>query len=295
MIKSKLLHHNRLNFMEARKILIVEDERKIADTLKFGLSEIGFYVEVAYDGTIGYHLFCTKDFNLVILDINLPGMNGYDLCKAIRLKNQHIPVLMLTSMSTLNDKIEGYDSGADDYMVKPFEFKELLLKIRSLLKRTMNQSLPVGTILIAADLEMNLDSKEVKRDDRIINLTAKEFQLLEYLLRNKNRLVSRVDIAINVWDVDFETNTNVIDVYISYLRNKVDKNFEHKLIQTHVGMGYIFKRSLMHVRIKITLLFTVIMFLLLSLLCGYIYYSSYTIRLENSKGPVNQLGFNNIP
>jgi DNA-binding response OmpR family regulator len=227
--------------MEARKILIVEDERKIADTLKFGLSEIGFYVEVAYDGTIGYHLFCTKDFNLVILDINLPGMNGYDLCKAIRLKNQHIPVLMLTSMSTLNDKIEGYDSGADDYMVKPFEFKELLLKIRSLLKRTMNQSLPVGTILIAADLEMNLDSKEVKRDDRIINLTAKEFQLLEYLLRNKNRLVSRVDIAINVWDVDFETNTNVIDVYISYLRNKVDKYFEHKLIQTHVGMGYILK------------------------------------------------------
>jgi DNA-binding response OmpR family regulator len=144
-------------------------------------------------------------------------------------------------MSALNDKIEGYESGADDYMVKPFEFKELLLKIRSLLKRTMNQSLPVGNILKASDLEMNLDSKEVKRNGTTINLTAKEFQLLEYLLRNKNRLVSRVDIAINVWDVDFETNTNVIDVYISYLRNKVDKHFEHKLIQTHVGMGYILK------------------------------------------------------
>lgn len=227
-------------FME-RKILIVEDEKKIADTLKFGLDEIGFSVEVAYDGKLGYHLFCAKDFDLVILDINLPGMNGYDLCKAIRLQNQHIPVLMLTSMSALNDKIEGYESGADDYMVKPFEFKELLLKIRALLKRTMNQSLPVGNVLRASDLEMNLDSKEVKRNDRIINLTAKEFQLLEYLLRNKNRVVSRVDIAINVWDVDFETNTNVIDVYISYLRNKVDKNFEHKLIQTHVGMGYILK------------------------------------------------------
>ena len=227
--------------METRKILIVEDERKIADTLKFGLSEFGFHVEVAYDGTLGYHLFNAQDFNLVILDINLPGMNGYELCKAIRLKDQHIPIIMLTSMIALNDKIEGYDSGADDYMVKPFEFKELLLKIRALLKRTMNQSLPVGNILKASDLEMNLDSKEVKRDDKIINLTAKEFQLLEYLLRNKNRVVSRVDIAINVWDIDFETNTNVIDVYISYLRNKMDKDFEHKLIQTHVGMGYILK------------------------------------------------------
>jgi two-component system, OmpR family, copper resistance phosphate regulon response regulator CusR len=227
--------------METRKILIVEDERKIADTLKFGLSEFGFFVEVAYDGTLGYHLFNAQDFNLVILDINLPGMNGYDLCKAIRLKDEHIPIIMLTSMITLKDKIEGYDSGADDYMVKPFEFKELLYKIRVLLKRTMNQSLPVGNILKASDLEMNLDSKEVKRDDKLINLTAKEFQLLEYLLRNKNKVVSRVDLAISVWDVDFETNTNVIDVYISYLRNKVDKHFEHKLIQTHVGMGYILK------------------------------------------------------
>ena len=227
--------------MGTRRILIVEDERKIADTLKFGLSEFGFHVEVAYDGTLGYHLFNAQDFNLVILDINLPGMNGYDLCKAIRLKDQHIPIIMLTSMIALKDKIEGYDSGADDYMVKPFEFKELLLKIRALLKRTMNQSLPVGNVLRASDLEMNLDSKEVRRDGKIINLTAKEFQLLEYLLRNKNKVVSRVDIAISVWDVDFETNTNVIDVYISYLRNKVDKDFKHKLIQTHVGMGYILK------------------------------------------------------
>jgi DNA-binding response OmpR family regulator len=227
--------------MEERKILIVEDEKKIADTLKFGLNELGFQVEVAYDGTLGYHLFSAHDFNLVILDINLPGMNGYELCKTIRSQNQQIPIIMLTSMIALKDKIEGYDSGADDYMVKPFEFKELLLKIRVLLKRTMNQNLPVGNVLKASDLEMNLDSKEVKRDNQIINLTAKEFQLLEYLLRNKNRLVSRADIAINVWDVDFETNTNVIDVYINYLRNKIDKNFEHKLIQTQVGMGYILK------------------------------------------------------
>ena len=227
--------------MELIEILIVEDERKIADTLKFGLDEMGFNVDVAYDGKLGYHLFCAKDFDLIILDINLPGMNGYDLCKAIRSRNERIPVLMLTSMSALNDKIEGYESGADDYMVKPFEFKELVLKIRSLLKRTLSPGVPIGNLLKAADLEMNLDNNEVKRSGRTISLTAKEFQLLEYLLRNKNRLVSRVDIAINVWDVDFETNTNVIDVYISYLRNKVDKPFKLKLIQTHIGMGYILK------------------------------------------------------
>lgn len=227
--------------MEERRILIVEDEKKIADTIKFGLSEFGFQVEVAYDGTLGYHLFDAQDFNLVILDVNLPGMNGYDLCKAIRLKDQHIPIIMLTSMIALKDKVAGYDSGADDYMIKPFEFKELLLKIRALLKRTLNQSLPVGNFLKASDLEMNLDTKEVKRDDKIINLTSKEFQLLEYMMRNKNKVLSRVNIAINVWDVDFDTNTNVIDVYISYLRNKVDKDFEHKLIQTYVGTGYILK------------------------------------------------------
>ncbi len=229
--------------MEERKILIVEDEQKIADTIKLGLSENGYHVEVAYDGSIGYKLFQNHLFNLVVLDINLPGMNGYDLCKIIRSENAHIPIIMLTALSSLNDKIEGYDAGADDYIIKPFEFKELLLKIRALLKRTMNQNLPMGTLLKAGDLEMNLDRKEVKRGDACINLTAKEFQLLEYLLRNKNRVVSRADIAINVWDIDFDTNTNVIDVYISYLRNKVDKYFPLKLIQTQVGMGYILKEN----------------------------------------------------
>ena len=168
-------------------------------------------------------------------------MNGYDLCKAIRAKDTQTPIIMLTALSALNDKIEGYDAGADDYIVKPFEFKEILLKARALLKRTLNQNLPIGNFLKAADLEMNLDSKEVKRGDNAISLTTKEFQLLEYLLRNKNKVVSRADIALKVWDIDFDTNTNVIDVYINYLRNKVDKPYEQKLIQTQVGMGYILR------------------------------------------------------
>jgi two-component system copper resistance phosphate regulon response regulator CusR len=229
--------------MEERKILIIEDEQKIADTLKFGLSEHGYYVEVCYDGEIGRRIFDAHDFDLIILDINLPGLNGYELCKYMRRCDPAIPIIMLTSMGALNDKIEGYDSGADDYIVKPFEFKELLLKIRVLLKRTMKQHLPSGNILRAADLELNLDNMEVKRAAKTINLTAKELQLLEYLLRNKNRVVSRTDIAISVWDMSFDTNTNVIDVYINYLRNKIDKPFAYKLIQTQVGFGYILKET----------------------------------------------------
>lgn len=227
--------------MDDRRILLVEDEQKIADTLKLGLTEDGYVVDVAYDGTIAWKLFQTQPFDLVVLDINLPGINGYELCKKIRNKNTQVPIIMLTALSALSDKIEGYDAGADDYIIKPFEFKELLMKIRVLLKRTTNQNIPVGTILKAADLEINLDSKEVKRGDTAINLTAKEFQLLEYLMRNKNRVVSRSDIAVNVWDIDFDTNTNVIDVYINYVRNKVDKKFNQKLIHTQVGMGYILK------------------------------------------------------
>jgi DNA-binding response OmpR family regulator len=227
--------------MEERRILIVEDEQKIADTLKLGLTENGFEVDVAYDGKIGLKMFEINRYNLIVLDINLPGINGYELCKIIRTRDQQMPVIILTSLISLSDKIEGYDSGADDYIIKPFEFKELLMKIRVLLKRTMNQNVPSGNILKAYDLEMNLDSKEVRRGEKTIHLTAKEFQLLEYLIRNKNRVVSRADIAINVWDIDFDTNTNVIDVYINYVRNKVDKPFVQKLIQTHVGMGYILK------------------------------------------------------
>lgn len=229
--------------MDEIRILLVEDEPKIANTLKKGLSENGYWVDLAYDGLIGKRLFHSNEYDLVILDINLPGLNGYELCRQIRNHNQQVPVLMLTALNTTDDKVEGFDAGADDYMIKPFEFKELLVRIRALLKRSLTQQVPSGNLLRVGDLEMNLDSKEVKRDGQKITLTAKEFQLLEYLMRNRNRVVSRADIAVSVWDIDFDTKTNVIDVYVNYLRNKIDRNFSHKLIHTQVGMGYILKEA----------------------------------------------------
>jgi len=228
--------------MEDARILLVEDERKIADSLKKGLSEHQYAVEVAYDGLAGKKLFNTQAFDLAILDINLPGLNGYELCKEIRSHNQQIPVMMLTALNAIDDKIEGFDAGADDYIIKPFDFKELLVRIRALLKR-LRQTVPAGNVLKISDLVMNLDSKEVTRDNKVISLTAKEFQLLEYLIKNKNKVVSRADIALNVWDIDFDTKTNVIDVYVTFLRKKLDKDFPNKLIHTQVGMGYILKES----------------------------------------------------
>ncbi len=227
--------------MDDIRILLVEDEPRIADTLRFGLEENGYEVSVAYDGQIGWRMFQNSEYSVVVLDINLPGLNGFELCKLVRAANAQVPIIMLTALSTLDDKIEGYDSGADDYIIKPFEFRELLMKIRVLLRRTTDSNIPMGNLLRAGDLVMNLDTKEVHRNDQPISLTAKEFQLLEYLMRNKNRVVSRADIAINVWDVDFDTNTNIIDVYINYVRNKVDKPFDDKLIHTQVGMGYMLK------------------------------------------------------
>lgn len=221
-------------------ILIAEDEKKIADALKQGLEENGFEVQLAYDGAIALKLFRNHSYQLVIADINLPGINGYELCRTIRSINSGVPVIVLTAMSTVEDKIEGFDAGADDYIVKPFDFRELLLRIRALLKR-LHTTVATGTMLQAGDLQMNLDRKEVTRDGQQIQLTAKEFQLLEYFLRNKNRVLSRADIALQVWDVDFDTKTNVIDVYVNYLRKKVDKGFQNPLIHTQIGMGYVLK------------------------------------------------------
>jgi len=227
---------NQLN----NRILVVEDEPKVASFIKIGLEKNGFLCDVAYDGLVGKRMFDIGDFDLIILDVNIPYMNGIELCKIIRNSDQKIPVIMLTALGTTEDKLSGFDSGADDYLVKPFEFRELLARIRSLLKR-ISTAEAGGNILTFLDLEVNLNTYEVTRSEKKINLTQKEFALLVYLLRNKGRVVSRVDIAEKVWDITFDTGTNIIDVYVNFLRNKIDKDFSKKLIHTQTGVGYILK------------------------------------------------------
>ena len=224
------------------KILIIEDEPKVASFIKRGLEENGFDCENAYDGLMGRKMFEAGNFTLIILDLNLPYMNGIELCQEIRRIDQKIPIIMLTALGTTEDKLKGFDSGADDYLVKPFEFKELLARIRALLKRvsaTKNER----NILQFLDLSVNLDTYEVIRGGRKISLTQKEFALLLYLLRNKGKVVSRSEIAENVWDINFDTGTNIIDVYVNFLRKKIDKDFPEKLIHTQTGFGYIMKEE----------------------------------------------------
>lgn len=222
------------------RILVVEDEPKVASFVKLGLEENGYFVDIAFDGAIGKQMFDAGDFDMVILDINLPYKNGLELCREIRNSNMKIPVLMLTALGTTEDKLSGFDSGADDYLLKPFEFRELLARIRSLLKR-ISMAETGGKRLKFLDLEMNLDTYEVTRGEKVIDLTQKEFALLEYLLRNRGRVLSRMDIAEKVWDINFDTGTNVIDVYVNFLRKKIDKDFPQKLIHTQTGVGYVLK------------------------------------------------------
>lgn len=226
--------------MKGINILIVEDEKKIADSLQQGLSEFGAYTVTSSDGNDALQLFREQIFHVVLLDVNLPGMNGTDLCRAIRAINLEVPVIMLTAFSSVEDKIMGFDAGADDYIVKPFDFRELVIRIRALLKRA-NLDPGIGLVLSAGDLVMRLDNRTVTRGDKPVSLTVKEFQLLEYFLRNKNKVLTRANIALHVWGIDFDSGTNIIDVYVNYLRKKVDKNFEHPLIHTQVGVGYTLK------------------------------------------------------
>jgi two-component system, OmpR family, copper resistance phosphate regulon response regulator CusR len=222
------------------KILVVEDEPKVASFVRRGLEENEFSCEIASDGLMGKRMFDSGDYDLIILDLNLPYKNGIELCKEIRSSDQKIPILMLTALGTTEDKLSGFDSGADDYLVKPFEFRELLARIRALLKRTSIAETG-GNMLSLLDLNVNLNTYEVMRSGKKIDLTQKEFALLVYLLRNKGKVVSRMDIAENVWDINFDTGTNIIDVYVNFLRKKMDKDFSQKLIHTQTGVGYILK------------------------------------------------------
>jgi len=221
------------------KILVIEDEAKVYSFIKKGLEEEQFTVSLATDGKTGINAAYNNDFDLILLDIMLPDADGRDVCKEIRDKNKTVPILMLTALGNVEDKVLGLDSGADDYLQKPFSFKELIARIKALIRRT--NALNNDEILKIANLELNLTTKTVKRSGVPIKLTVKEFQLLEYLLKNRNKVISRSELSSSIWDINFDTGTNTIDVYINYLRNKIDKNFEPKLIHTSVGMGYILK------------------------------------------------------
>ena len=221
------------------KILIIEDEPKVATFVKNCLEEHQFNAEVAYDGLLAERMINQFEYDLVILDVIIPHVNGIELCKWIKSTKPNLPVLMLTALGTTEDKISGFDAGADDYLVKPFEFRELLARIKAISKRSKGNIL-TGNKIIVSDLELDLDKKIAYRGDQTINLTAKEFMLLEYLMRNKGRVVSRIDIAEKVWEITFDSGTNVVDVYVNILRKKIDRNFPNKLIHTRIGMGYIF-------------------------------------------------------
>lgn len=221
------------------KILIVEDEPKVASFIKKGLEEAGYEAEIAYDGISADKLSIIYNYSLYIVDVIIPGISGFDLCRKIKEKNKNLPVVMLTALGSTDDKILGFDAGADDYLVKPFEFRELLARIRVLLRKSEGTP-EIQNKLIVDDLELDLDKKIARRGDVSIELTVKEFSLLEYFMRNKGRVLSRNDIAENVWDIDFDFGTNVVDVYVNFLRKKIDKNFSNKLIRTKVGFGYIF-------------------------------------------------------
>lgn len=221
------------------KILVIEDEKRVADLLKIGLEENSYQVLVAYDGEMGWRLFQSNDFQLIISDIILPKLNGFELCQKIRKADEEIPILMFTALGTADDKLEGFDVGADDYMVKPFDFRELLARVRVLLKRRAVAKVDVVKEISYADLYINLERQEVTRNGEPIKLSPKEYNLLVYLVENAERVVSRVEIAEKVWNTHFDTGTNFIDVYINYLRKKMDKNFEVKLIHTKPGVGFI--------------------------------------------------------
>lgn len=228
--------------MSSAKILVVEDEPKVALLLKKGLEENNFSVQVASDGFMGKELGLNGSFDLMILDLKLPVLNGNEVCREIRKHNSVLPVLILTALSTTDDKLAGFNNGADDYLVKPFEFRELLARVRALLKRsqqnnTWDQTLKVG------DLELNTETKTAYRNHQPIELTAKEFFLLEMLMRNKGKVVSRADIAEKIWEIHYDPGTNVIDVYINFLRKKIDRGHTQKLIHTYIGMGYAIKEN----------------------------------------------------
>jgi heavy metal response regulator len=220
------------------QILVVEDEKKVARFIQQGLEEEEYAVEVAFDGQQGLQKAAADHFDLIILDVMLPRKDGLQFTRELRAMNTATPILMLTAKTTTQDKVAGLDSGADDYLTKPFAFAELLARVRSLLRRG---SLEKATVLAIADLQLDTVTHRAKRGNRTIDLTAKEYALLEFLLRNKDRVLSRTIISEHIWEYNFDTGTNLIDVYVNHLRNKIDSGFSQRLIHTVRGVGYVMK------------------------------------------------------
>jgi two-component system copper resistance phosphate regulon response regulator CusR len=230
----------RKSFNDKMKLLVVEDEPKVASFLKQGLEEQQNEVTVVYDGLFAKKMAMENTYDAIILDVMIPYLNGMEVARELRAEGVKSPILMLTALSAVDEKVSGLDAGADDYLVKPFDFKELLARLRALSKRYTDNIIE-QKVLRVEDLELDLDRKVARRGGKTIDLTAKEFSLLSYLIRNKNKVISRTEILEKVWDAGFDTTTNVIDVYINFLRKKIDKDFPNKIIHTMVGMGYIIK------------------------------------------------------
>ena len=222
------------------KILVVEDEKKVASFLKKSLEQEYYTVDVTHDGKSGLDLSLTEEYDLIILDIMLPLLDGITLLREIRNAKLDVPVLMLTAKDSTEDKVEGLDSGADDYLAKPFALEELLARVRALIRRKEKVK---NLILSADDLILDTQTHKVKRGDNEINLTPKEYSILENLLRNKNHIVSRMKLTEHVYEYQFDPDTNVIDVYINKLRNKVDKDSDQKILHTIRGIGYMIKEN----------------------------------------------------
>lgn len=219
-------------------VLIIEDEPAVASFIQRGLEDIGHQVVVAHDGSSGLLCFEKSDIHIVIMDIILPDINGLDVCREIRQRHGYgIPIIMLTALSDTEDVVKGLREGADDYIAKPFKFKELVARLESLSRRA--NIIPVNTVIRIDDLELNQHTRLVSRAGKNIRLTAREFELLSYLMQHANHVLSRESILAGVWEMDWDVETNIVDVYINYLRNKIDKPYERKLIKTIVGMGYI--------------------------------------------------------
>lgn len=219
------------------RILLVEDDPKISTFVKIGLESNNYAVDTAFDGIMGERLALSKNYEVIILDIVIPGISGFQLCKNIRQNSILTPVIMLTSLDSVDDKLTGFDCGADDYLIKPFSFRELMARIKALSRR--NRETFVSPVLKALDLELDSISRKVRRAERDIKLTPTEYKILELLMNNKGKVFDRIDIAEKIWGVTFNTGTNVIDVHINSLRKKVDKDYPQKLIQTKIGFGYV--------------------------------------------------------